>query len=159
MKKIVFLLFILISAIGFSQEKYTFKTGGNVFDSKNHKLTTDEVRELLASNKQALDLFNSGRSKKTFGNILLYGGLSTLVVQQMIQPKSTSDNVSTPNNALYFVGGAMVLASIPVKIGFSKKIKKAVNTLNTDQPKPKAPAFDSGSLIVNGNGFGISVSF
>ena len=73
MKKIICLLVTLLSITGFSQEVYKFKSGGRVFDSKNQKISPEEVRGLLANNDEALDLYEDGRNKKTFGNILLYG--------------------------------------------------------------------------------------
>ena len=66
--------------INFSQEQLTFKSGGRVYNSNSEKLTSNEVRTLLQPNPEALQLFNAGRSKKTVGNILLYGGISTVII-------------------------------------------------------------------------------
>ena len=59
-----------------------------------------------------------------------------------------------------FVGGALVIIAIPIKIGFSKKIKKAVSLMNEDLKNPKTGFnIESTSFISNSNGVGISITF
>jgi hypothetical protein len=47
---------------------------------KTKKLTSDEVRQVLAKNNEALSEYNAGRNKKTWGNVLFYGGLGLVTV-------------------------------------------------------------------------------
>ena len=154
MKKIICLLVTLLSITGFSQEVYKFKSGGRVFDSKNQKISPEEVRSLLVTNQPALELYEAGRNKKTFGNILLYGGFVSgiyLFSKDYFNGKKVGDES-------YLVIGLALLA-IPIKIGFSKKIKKAIEMLNEDNLKPKTTSIESTSFIANNNGVGVSFTF
>jgi hypothetical protein len=64
------------------------------------------------------------------------------------------------NNIMYFVGAGMVIIAIPIKLGFSKKIKKAVSLINEDFKKPNTGFnIESTSFVSNANGFGISITF
>ena len=177
MKRIILFLLFLFPFLGFSQDTITYKSGGRVFNSENKKLTTNEVRSLFVNTYEALSLYNSGRTKKTLGNIFLYGGLTTLITKRISDLNKTRvtstligySNTGTPsynfefhdiNRTLYYVGGAMVLVSLPIKIGFSKKIKKAIKLVNEDLKSPKTGFnIDSTSFISNSNGFGISITF
>jgi hypothetical protein len=63
------------------------------------------------------------------------------------------------NNIMYFVGAGLILTAIPIKIGLSKKIKKAVLLMNEDLKTPKTSFnIESTSFISNSNGFGISIT-
>jgi hypothetical protein len=54
----------------------------------------------------------------------------------------------------------MVIASIPIKIGYSKKIKTSVNMINEDLKNPQTGFnIESTYIISNSDGIGISVSF
>ncbi len=167
MIKIICLLITLLSITGFSQEIYMFKSGGRVFDSKNQKISPDEVRDLLVNNQLALELYEAGRNKKTFGNVLLYGGIAMGIGKFIYDAKSPAYKVSTngqlnyevTSNVLYYVSGAIVLVAIPIKIGFSKKIKKAIEMLNENNLKPKTTSIESTSFIANNNGVGVSITF
>ena len=164
MKKIICLFLFALPFINFSQEQLTFKSGGRVYNSNSEKLTSNEVRTLLQPNPEALQLFNAGRSKKTVGNILLYGGISTVVIKHIsmlnkYSGTSYNKNIET-NNVMYFVGGALVIIAIPIKIGFSKKIKKSLELINNDFKNPKTGlTIDSTNFISNSDGFGISITF
>jgi hypothetical protein len=96
MKKLIILVLISIasSSSSYSQEVITYKNGGKVFNSNNIKLTPDEYRSLLSTNQTALDLYNSGRTKKIVGSVLLYGGISTLIIKHlsMVNKYKTSNN-------------------------------------------------------------------
>lgn len=168
MKKILFFIFILLSISSFSQEVYSFKSGGRVFNSNNQKISPSEVRNLLASNQPALELYNAGRSKKTFGNVLLYGGIAAGIGSFFYQAsipafKQAANGQLVQNdeysNTMFYVSGAIVLLAIPIKIGFSKKIKKAVALLNDSASKPTTSFLDSTTIIANQNGIGVHYSF
>lgn len=137
MKKNLLLLTLLVSYTVFSQQ-LSYQTGGTVYDSNNQKLKPDAVRELIIKNETALSSYNSGRNKKTWGNVLFYGGLGlatfnlfsavTMDTAGIDQNGNYYSKKSTPTLAI--IGGAMVLASIPIKAGYTRKIKSAISDYN-----------------------------
>ena len=167
MKKLLYIVLALLPFFSFSQEQFSFKSGGRVFNSNSQKLTTTEVRATLESNSQALKLYNAGRTKKTVGNIFLYGGISTIITTHLVRvtDSNTFDQFGRPtsktrSNTMYFVGAGVVLIAIPIKIGFTKKIKKSLELINQDFKNPKTSFnIDSTTFISNSNGFGISITF
>ncbi|MEC4003245.1 hypothetical protein OX283_001135 [Flavobacterium sp. SUN052] len=177
MKHLIAFLFLLTSFFCFSQDALTFKSTSRVFNSNNVKLSPAEVRNLFSSNPEALRLYNSGKTKQTLGNILLYGGSVTLVgkfIYNATQNNSSTqivgygsfgqpiivNNSKTYSNTLLFISGAIILIAIPIKIGFSKKIKKAVSLMNEDLKNPKTGFnIESTSFISNSNGLGLSITF
>ncbi len=162
MKKIICLFLFALPFINFSQEQLTFKSGGRVYNSNLEKLTSDEVRTLLQPNPEALQLFNAGRSKKTVGNILLYCGVSTVIINHysIFKNAKNKGDINSSRNIPYIIGGGLILIAIPIKIGFSKKIKKSLDLINNDFKNPKTSfTIDSTNFISNSNGFGISITF
>jgi hypothetical protein len=101
MKKIVTGVFLLVAAFSFSQQ-LNYRTGGTVYNAENKKIAPMEVRALMANNTEALSLYNAGRNKKTWGNVLLYGG-SALVVANLIVglTKDETNVTSYPGNGYY----------------------------------------------------------
>ncbi|GAB3710242.1 hypothetical protein [Flavobacterium koreense] len=168
MKHLILLLLLTSSFFCFSQDVLTFKSTSRVFNSDNVKLTSTEVRDLFASNPVALRLYNSGKTKQTIGNILLYGGLSTVITKHLVNISDSNivnnqygyPTIKKTSNALYFVGAGAVLIAIPIKIGFSKKIKRSVSIMNEDLKTPKTSFnIESTSFISNSNGVGFSITF
>lgn len=164
MKLFFSFIFLISSIIVFSQDNaLKYKSGGRVFNSNDQRLTSTQMRELLTTNSEALKLYNAGRAKKTVGNILFWGGLGTLAIKEISMRKKTNqppNEQTSTNNIMYFVGAGIVLVSIPVKLGFSKKIKKAVSLINEDFKNPSATFnIEESSLIANSNGIGISITF
>lgn len=66
MKRTMLLAFLMISISGMAQQ-LNYGSGGTVYTSENKKLTSDEVRQLLAKNSEALSEYNAGRNKKNVG--------------------------------------------------------------------------------------------
>lgn len=153
--KFLTVLLILTSLFSFSQQ-LTYKSGGKIIDMNNNKMAPDEVRELLSSKPNLLELYNAGRIKKTVGNILLFSGLG-LVVADLANGLLNDVDYPTP---LTYIGISCFVISIPIKIGYSKKIKTVVEDYNkqlvineTDQK------IETVSFITNSNGLGIQVTF
>ncbi len=170
-KSIIFLFFLFYNVATFSQI-IIYKSNGNIRDSENKKISPDQVRELLVSNEKLLADYNAGRSKKTVGNVLLLGGLGFLTAD-LIRGVTASGITSTPTGGGYYnlesektypkvmtyIGVASILIAIPVKIGFSKKIKNVV----TDYNNQKATGFNQYNnpkldLITNSNGLGLRLT-
>lgn len=125
-KQILLFLFLLGSFQMFSQE-LIYRSNGNIADSENNKISSHKVRELLSKNQEMLSEYNSGRTKKTIGNILLIGGFAMITTDLLV---GLNADVEYPS-ALTIVGTALVVAAIPIKIGFSKKIKNVVDQYNS----------------------------
>lgn len=168
-KQLFFLLIFFCSLQSYSQ-KLVYKSNGNILNSENQKISPDQVRELLKNNQQLLADYNAGRSKKTIGNILLIGGFGFLTVD-LIQGLTTDNTTFTQGNyysvqgvqsennfpsVLTYLGFAAIIVAIPVKIGFSKKIKNVVTEYNnqtaTGYNEYKKQKLD---LITNSNGIGL----
>jgi hypothetical protein len=153
-KQLFFLLFFFCILQSHSQ-KLVYKSNGTILNSENQQISPDQVRELLKDNQKLLADYNAGRSKKTVGNVLLIGGLGLVVTDVLI---GANADVQFPS-ALTFVGLAAVVIAIPVKIGFSKKIRNVVTEYNNQNAtgynsftKPKL------DLITNSNGIGLRFS-
>jgi hypothetical protein len=164
MKNLFLVLTLLATSVTFCQETYSMKYGGRIFNSNGERLNSTKVAENF--NQEALKLYNIGRTKKTVGNILFWGGLSTVFIKFLSaanKPIEVNQNGSVKtgqtSNVLFFVGGAMVLTSIPIKIGFQNKIRKSVTIMNEYNSKTDKVSIESTNLMVNSNGIGISLTF
>lgn len=168
-------LFLILPITSFSQQ-LNYQSGGTVYNSENVKQSPKEVRTLLSTNSENLALYNSGRKKKTWGNILFYGGLG-LIATNVIVAATTYNLKQTgqyydPISGIYFpkyedkpssmafaiVGGALVAISIPIKIGYPKKIKQALINYNsslTDNYIPERKII----LIAKANQLGVRYQF
>jgi hypothetical protein len=162
LKHFITLLLLTTSFFCYSQDALILKSTSRIFNSSNIKLSNEEVRNLFASNTVALRLYNSGKTKQTIGNIFLYGGISTVLINHYLIFKKSSKYgyVKADRNIPYIIGAGLILTAIPIKIGLSKKIKKAVLLMNEDLKTPKTSFnIESTSFISNSNGFGISITF
>lgn len=154
-KHFFILLFLVCGLQSFSQN-LIYKSNGTILNSENQKISPDQVRELLANNEQLLADYNAGRSKKTAGNILLYGGLGFLATDLLI---GANADIEFPS-ALTYVGLASLVIAIPVKIGFSKKIKNVVTDYNNQKATGNINFEPSNlNLITNSNGIGFRLTF
>ena len=166
MKNLIIVL-LLFTSVSFSQETYTFKNGGRIFEN-NERLNSIEVNKKFSSNSEILKLYNNGRNRKTAGNLLLWGGIGTGIIkflsdanQHVEQDNRGNIKVKQTSNVLYFVTGSMVLIAIPIKIGFQKKIKKSVILMNDEiklQKQNTGINFES-NIIANANGVGLKLTF
>ncbi|TBX64992.1 hypothetical protein EZL74_12630 [Flavobacterium silvisoli] len=139
-----------------------YKSNGRVYNIGREKLTPKEVREILSVDKKNLDLYNSGRSKKTIGNVLMVSGLGLMSVDLINGAMNTSETNSHPYpSALTFVGAAFIVASIPIKIGFSKKVKTAVDGFNKLSPNGNTADISNNKeleFIANTHGLGFRLT-
>jgi hypothetical protein len=175
MKKLHFI--ILLFALNITaQEVYTSR-GGRVYQN-GMKLSIDTISARFEKNPEILNSYLAGKTKQTFGNILLWGGLGVGVgkfIYAAIGPSndeiilvSPGNNVigaiyetkSNYTNTLFFVSAAMILVAIPIKIGFREKIKKSVALMNEVAKNPKTTFnIESTQIIANRNGIGFAITF
>ena len=169
MTKPLFFLLLFFCCLQSYSQKLVYKSNGNITDSENQKISPNQVRELLKDNQKLLANYNAGRSKKTVGNIMLIGGLGFLTAD-LIQGVTASGMTAVPVGGGYYnlqtektyptvltyLGVVAVIIAIPVKIGFSKKIKNVVteynNQLATGYTLPKL------DLFTNSNGIGLRLT-
>jgi hypothetical protein len=142
-KQFFFLLLFLSTFQSFSQ-KLVYKSNGTILNSENQKISPDQVRDLLKDNEKLLADYNAGRSKKTAGNVLLIGGLGLLAADLISGLTTDNTTVASGNyysiqgvqsernypTVLTYIGVAAIVIAIPIKIGFSKKIKNVVTEYN-----------------------------
>jgi hypothetical protein len=149
--KFTFLL-LLLSSLSFAQ--LTTASRGRVFNSENKQLTVEEVRNLLSTNVPMLDLYDAGRAKKTAGNILLIGGAAAIVAD--LATGFTQDKQYP--TALTFVGATALIVAIPVKIGYSRKIRKAISGYN-EKPVSQNLSFNDLRICAAPHGLGLRLKF
>ncbi len=174
MFKHFFILTFLVCGLQSFSQKLIYKSNGTILNSKDEKISPNQVRELLTNNEQLLANYNAGRSKKTAGNILLYGGLGMVVAdmissyyyeQKIYRDDEFPYSIIGVKNRIYpsvftYIGIGAIVASIPIKIGFSKKIKNVVTDYNNQKATGNINFEPSNlNLITNSNGIGFRLTF
>jgi hypothetical protein len=155
LKSILITFFLLNITLIYSQT-LSLKSGGKIVDSNNKKLTPTEVRALLNDKTELLNEYNAGRTKKTVGNILMGAGIGFIVGD--LASGATQD-ITYPT-AFTYIGIASLIIAIPVKIGYSKKIKSAVDGYNKKVAVQYSDfKIESSSIFANQNGVGILFTF
>ena len=156
MSKLLVLFFMFFS-ISIAAQEIVYKSNGNIYDANKNRLTPDSVRALLADNEELLYRYNQGRTKKTVGNVLMIGGLAFLTADMIIALKAA---VVYPG-ALTYIGAAAFVIAIPVKLGFSKRIKNVVdqyNNNNNNNNNKSVGFINDIQVITNQNGIGMRVT-
>lgn len=153
-KCLLFFVIVFFSFQSYSQE-LVYTSNGNITDSNGVRISPTKMRELLSENLRILANYNEGRSQKTAGNILLIGGLASLIADVAV---GANADVKFPS-ALTYVGIAFIAIAIPVKIGFSKKIANVVSDYNTQKSVGYSELnHNKFELISNSNGFGLRLT-
>jgi len=168
-KQFYFLVLFLSTFQSFSQ-KLVYKSNGNILNSENQNISPDEMRQLLANNEKLLVKYNAGRSKKTTGNVLLIGGLG-LITADLVQGIISDGKTTVSGNgyllqsernyptALTYIGVAALVIVIPIKIGFSKKLRNVVEEYNNQEKLGYSDSnFKKLDLITNSNGIGLRLT-
>lgn len=172
MIKPLFLIFLFFCSLQAFSQKLVYTSNGNITDTENHKVSPEKIRTILASNQEILDNYNSGRTKKTVGNVLLIGGFGFLTAD-LIHGLTASGISATPlgggyyglqnektyPTALTYIGVAAIIIAIPVKIGFSRKIEKVVTDYNNQAALGSNQFYNPKmELITNKNGIGLRLT-
>ncbi len=168
-KQLFFLVLFLSTLQSFSQ-KLVYKSNGNILNSENQIITPIQIRELLANNEKLLSQYNAGRAKKTAGNVLLASGISFIIIDLISGVTSDGATTIVGNGysiqsernyptVLTYIGAAAIVIAIPIKIGFSKKIKNVVTEYN-NLTATGFNHFNKQELnfITNSNGIGIRLT-
>jgi hypothetical protein len=153
MKKIIILLFILISYYSFSQE---IKFENGKFYKDGNQISTFETKKLLVTDYKALSRFKKGKNKESLGFMLTGIGAALITVDLV---KGLASDVQYPS-ALTYVGIGFVAVSIPILSGRNKKIREGINFYNESLKTTGALNSDlQVSVISNQNGYGFRINF
>jgi hypothetical protein len=129
---------------------------GKIKDSNNKKISNSQVRELLSSHPQLLKQYSQGQTKASIGGLFLGFGIGFIAADLLTG--ATQDKVYP--SAFTYIGIASALISIPITIGYSKKIKSAINGYNESlQTKKVGMKIEKLNIITNQNGIGMQISF
>jgi hypothetical protein len=154
-KSVLIALFFLNISFTYSQT-LTVKSGGNIIDSNNKVIRPAAVRALLNDNLELLNEYNTGRTKKTVGDILMSVGIGCIIGD--LASGATQD-ITYPT-AFTYIGLTAIAIAIPVRIGYSKKIKSAVEGYNKQVAIQHSNfKIESSSVFANQNGLGILFTF
>lgn len=169
MIKPIFFLFLFFGSFQSYSQKLIYESNGNITDTENNKISPYQIRQLLQSNEKLLNDYNIGRTKKTIGNILLISGPVLLVTGTFayiisgfdsgLHGEYVDESDRSIPKIIAFAGLAELLIAIPVKIGFSKKIKNVVTEYN-NQNATTDNQFNNQKLdlITNSNGIGLRLT-
>ncbi len=166
MKNLIFTL-LFVSSLSFSQEIYTFKSRGRVYEN-GKRIYSTEIETYFGHKPEIIKLYTSGMTKKNVGNLLIWTGIGIGIIKlasDFSQPfEITLDetkHVEQTKNTLYYVSAGLVLIAIPIKIGYPSKIKKAVKLMNEEidyQKQNTGNNFET-NIIANTNGVGLRLTF
>lgn len=162
MNKLFLVLFLLVFNLPSFSQQISYKSNGNIQNSEKKTISSDQVRELLKNHPKLLDNYNTGREKKTIGNVLLLAG-PLLIVADLIKGMNTysgpqSGSQKTYPTVLTYIGIGAIVVAIPIKIGFSKKIKNVVSEYNSLQKVGFEPKDNEFYFITNSNGIGLRMT-
>ena len=152
---ILIILLLFVCQLSFCQ-RIVYKNRGNIEDINGNNLSPNEVRSLLATNEKLLAEYNNGREKKTLGNVLLLGGATVAFVPTVSQLYN-GEPVST---GLFAAGTVLMLVSIPMLNGYTKKIKNVVSEYNNKKIVGATNfRIQRTDFIANSNGLGFRLAF
>src|SRR5690554_2654044 len=162
MKKLVFAL-MFVPALMFAQVEepqngqIELGTGGKNFfikDGEGYKL--NQYKQVF-TNQEAIDHIKRARTNKTFAEIITYTGSFGIgfgVGMALSKQEDGYGNKVTSNRntgwAIAGIGAGVALTSIPLWMGYSKNIKKAIDVENGESEIQTSQL----RLNVNGDGFG-----
>lgn len=168
MKITVAFFLLLFSTLSFAQ--LSVKSRGRVFDTYGKKMKPAEVRNRLAEKPEALALYNAGRNKKTIGNILLVTGAACIVGDYVNYSFQEYEFSGSPTNisvrakkkfpsAIGIIGAVSLIVAIPVKLGHTNKVEKAIDRYNGKKIVDKSFSPENLSICANQDGIGLRFNF
>lgn len=163
--KILLLVLIFIPALVYTQidESTTSKVerGANSksFFIKDAQEFRFKEYENVFSNEQAIGYMRKAKTNKSNASILTYSGgaILGLGVGVYVITKSTEGNFLgyILSGSTIALGTGIMLSSIPLWVGYSKNIKKAIDVENGESEIQTSQL----RLNVNGDGFGLAYQF
>lgn len=131
----------------------------NNIQQEGISLSNEQIREVLKSQKYALEDFDKGVRNRKLGNIFLGGGIGLFIgngIGNLIN--AHNDRVSKNPTLLFYVGGAIAVTGIIIKIDGKEKIKESVWHYNQRNRFTSKTEFEL-NLAINSNGVGLQLTF
>lgn len=151
-------LLLFLSNCSFAQTKgpdLSFKNGffGWQFKKGEEKLKPAQVADLLKANPEASALFSSGRTSYTVSSVV--GSIGGFMLGYTV---GTSLGGGKANWTIGAIGAGIAVASIPLSVSATKKVRKAIALYNEG---PKTGFLHRGEWRMNftGNGLGLVYRF
>lgn len=154
MKTLILTFGLLFTSLLFSQE---ITTENKKYYVDGVHVYKHEIKNVLAANPAALNLFNKAKKKETWGGVLIGSGVALCIADAVKGAVSDEDYPS----AMSYVGVGLVAVSIPVMWGKNKMRKESIEMYNNGlEPKEKTLGYNFNmNIISNLNGIGLNVTF
>ena len=132
-----------------------FWTGTGYYQADT-RLSKTQVREALAVDPEALQLFKAGAGQKGLGDVLAVAGGALIG-----WPLGTAIGGGDPNWTLAAIGAGIVVVAIPIYNGGIKKINQGLDRYNQGlSGLPSASESNYSLSVVNSNdGIGVRLHF
>lgn len=163
MKKLALTL-LLIPVFSFAQIEETGKVSlgmntKNFFIKDGEGFKLNQYKDIF-TNQEAIDRIRRARTNKTFAEIITYTGSFGIGFGIGMALSVNSENQFSKKDketgwTIAGIGAGLTLTSIPLWMGYSKNIQKAIELENGTSESPTAQL----KLNVNGNGFGLAYQF
>ena len=166
MKKTIFIL-LLTSCFGLYAQEEIIDTkplplkyvSVNNIQQGGIILSNDQIREVLKSQKYALEDFNKGIKNRKIGNIFLGGGIGLFVGNGISNLMLANNDKSSSNPQLLFiVGGGIAATGIIIKISAKDRIKESIWHYNQRSGFSSKTNLEF-NLAVNSDGVGVQLTF
>lgn len=154
MKTLLLTISLMLTSILFSQE---ITTENKKYMVEGVHVYKHEIKNVLAANPAALNLYNKAKRKETWGGVLIGSGVALCVADAV---KAAVSNEDYPS-AMTYVGVGLVAVSFPILSGKNKMRADSIEMYNNGlEPKEKTLGsnFDL-NIINNQNGLGFNVTF
>ena len=168
-KKLIYVSLLLVSFVSFSQTRFVSREipAGQSIEIKdkkmfinNEQIPSYEIKKYLKDNDfKAYSLYTKAKNKSVFGGLLLGLG-SVFIVSDAVKAIVTTD--AKYPTVMSYIGGGLVVASIPVLSGKNKKMQEAVDSYNSGLKTTSEldNNFEASiNLVANQNGVGLRLSF
>lgn len=131
----------------------------NNIQQEDIPLSNEQIREVLKSQKYALEDFNKGIRNRKLGNIFLGGGIGLFVGNGVANIMNANNNKTSKNpTLLFYVGGAVAITGIIIKISGKDQIKESIWHYNQRNGFTAKTDFEF-NIAVNSDGVGLQVNF
>lgn len=166
MKKITLIL-LLTSYFGLYAQEEIIETkplplkyiSVNNIQQEGITLSNDQIREVLKTQKYALEDFNKGIRNRKIGNIFLGGGIGLFVGNGISNLMFANNDKSSKNpQFLFIVGGGIAATGIIIKISAKDRIKESVWHYNQRNGFTSKTNLEF-NLAANSDGVGVQLNF
>lgn len=168
-KKLIYISLLLVSFVNFAQTRFVTREipAGQAIELKdkkmfinNEQIPSYEIKKYLKDNDfKAYSLYTKAKNKSVIGGLLLSLG-SVLIVSDAVKAVVTEDGEFP--TVMSYIGGGLIVASIPVLSGKNKKMQEAIDSYNSGLKNTSEldNNFDTSlNLLANQNGVGLRLSF